>query len=146
MDKEKLMVWLPGILAILGIGLPILLSSEVAFWSWGLVITSHGEVYNMIVDAESSSSRMIATIFLIFFIIDAAGIVLYILKVTSIMKLPNVSWLPGLLMLAGMGFPAYYMIITIPDNGFVFPLGVIVGIIGGIWVLVIGIKEIPRKS
>ena len=88
---------------------------------------------------------MFVILFIVFLAIDVGGIVLHILGLTNILKLAKVAWLPGLLMIIGMGFPTFYFFMAL-GGGFLLPLGIIFGLIGGIWVLVIAIKASKRPA
>ncbi len=139
LEKQKLISLVIGILGIAAVAAPILASSDVAFWMWGLIVTISGEVAFVF---EQTEQVVFSAILLSSAIIVVVGLLLHFMAYFSKVDLKTMpAWLPGLLITIGMGFPTFYFLMnTIAGGGGVIPIGIIPGLIGGIWAWVIGAR------
>ncbi len=140
MEKQKLISLVIGILGIAAVAAPTLASSDVAFWMWGLIVTFSGEVAFVF---EQTEQVVFSSMLLSSAIVVAVGLLLYFMAnftKAGLEKMP--AWLPGLIITIGMGFPTFYFFMnTFVGGGGVVPIGIVPGLIGGIWAWVIGARE-----
>lgn len=144
MEKDKLIALVIAILGISAVAAPILASDDISLWVWGMIITLDGEVHYL-TEQTSSSEIFFSTMFTVSTAMFIAWFVVYILlEFKGIMqKMP--TWIPGLLMTIGMGFPLVYAMIGL-IQGAVVPIGVVAGLIAGIWSWILGAKASNSKT
>nr|MDO8110139.1 hypothetical protein [Candidatus Sigynarchaeota archaeon] len=143
MDKVKLMAMLPGILGLLGVALPANISTNTAdafvFWMFGSFINDEGlQFLNM-------SHAPYLWLFPVSAIVLLAGTMLFFIAAKGVVKFGKCTWLPGLLMVAGI---ALYVIMAGPATEWVIlgtlpiPFGLACGVLGAVWALYVEIKAI----
>jgi hypothetical protein len=150
MEKDKINTWIIGILGLVSLGVPAFYAGDFFLWSWGLMASFYGDV-GFVLAEGGRSAAIFGTLFLGTAIVFAIGAILYLLAVTiesPKIKLPTrLAWVPGMLMTIGIAFPVFYALeVLIGETTFFTPMGIVSGLVAGIWAWVRGAKASKPAS